>query len=185
MHWYTADTHFGHDNIIKYCDRPFYTSTEMDSKIIANIAQRVCENDDLWIIGDFAFGKKCRDPIYLESIFAALPGRKHLVVGNHDGPATLELPWVSVEWLIEVKDGPGKAKHTLCHYPMITWNGFNRGALQLFGHVHNKWRGSRRSINVGVDVWDFAPVKIQDVAERASKLPEFKYWDINENAEAT
>ena len=177
MHWYTADTHFGHDNIIRYCDRPFNTSRDMDSKIISNFRQRISEDDDLWIVGDFAFGKKSRDKIYLEEIFEALPGRKHLVVGNHDGPKTLELPWESVEQLVEVKDGPGKARHTLCHYPMVAWNRSNRGALQFFGHVHKNWRGARKSVNVGVDVWDFSPVNFEDIVERASRLPEIRYWE--------
>ncbi|MDE0303994.1 MAG: metallophosphoesterase [Albidovulum sp.] len=179
MHWYTADTHFGHDNIIRYCKRPFKSSREMDAKIVANIRNCVAEDDDLWIVGDFAFGKNSRDKIYLNEIFEALPGRKHLVVGNHDGPKTLELPWETIEKLVEVKDGSGKSKHTLCHYPMVTWNGFNRGALQLFGHVHDKWLGSRKSINVGVDVWGFGPIKFEDIAGRASGLPEIKYWEIS------
>ena len=176
MHWYTADTHFGHDNIIRYCDRPFSSSEEMDARIIANFCRCVSKDDDLWILGDFAYGKKSKEMEYLTDLFQSLPGRKHLVVGNHDGPKTLELPWDSIEKMVELKDGPQKSKHTLCHYPMLTWNGFNRGALQLFGHVHENWRGSRKSINVGVDVWDFRPVGIEDIAQRAARQPEIKIW---------
>ncbi len=61
-------------------------------------------------------------------------------------------------------------------YPMITWNHARREALQLFGHVHNNWRGSRNSVNVGVDVWDFMPVTYDDIARRARKLPINKHW---------
>jgi calcineurin-like phosphoesterase family protein len=105
-------------------------------------------------------------------IFEQLPGaKKHLVVGNHDRAPTLALPWDSVYHLAEVRDGPHRQAHTLCHYPLITWNHARRQALHMFGHVHNTWLGSRNAVNVGVDVWDFMPVSFEQVAERASELP--------------
>ena len=32
--FFTADEHYGHTNIIKYCDRPFASVEEMDAEII-------------------------------------------------------------------------------------------------------------------------------------------------------
>ncbi len=149
--WYTADTHFGHENVIALCGRPFRNAGE---------------------------------PSYLEAIFGQLPGaRKHLVIGNHDLEPTLALPWDSISHLAEVKDGSGNQVHTLCHYPMITWNRARRGALQIFGHVHNNWKGSRNSVNAGVDVWEFMPVRFEEIARRAKTLPVNKHWaDVEHNA---
>lgn len=67
---------------------------------------------------------------------------------------------------------------------LITWNHARRGALQLFGHVYNNWHGSRNSVNVGVDVWNFMPVTFDDIARRARKLPPNKHWgDVEHGVE--
>ena len=175
--WYTSDTHFGHENIIRFSKRPFNSVAHMDSVLIANMWELVGPEDDLWIVGDFAYGERSKDPAYLVDIFGQLPGaRKHLVVGNHDGPLTQELPWDSVSKLVEVPDGPKNQAHTLCHYPMITWDQSRKGTLQMFGHVHENWRGTQNSVNVGVDAWKYMPVRFEDVARRATGMPVNKHW---------
>lgn len=32
--WFTSDTHFGHQNILRFCERPFVSVEEMDNTII-------------------------------------------------------------------------------------------------------------------------------------------------------
>lgn len=180
--WYTADPHFGHENVIDFCDRPFESAEQMDRAILDKFRDRIQPDDELWILGDFAFGEVAKKRDYLSYMFGNLPGRsKHLVVGNHDGQATLELPWTSVHHIAEVRDGSLKQNNTLCHYPMVTWNHSRRGAIQLFGHVHNNWLGSRNSVNVGVDVWDFAPVTMADIEARARALPVNSNWKTAED----
>nr|WP_309504499.1 metallophosphoesterase [uncultured Roseovarius sp.] len=175
--WYTADPHFGHENILKFCKRPFKNTDEMDNAIIRNLWSCVQPEDELWILGDFAAPRGANSPTWLMSIFEKLPGKsRHFVTGNHDREAVLQLPWDSVNSLVEVQDGPKNQKHTLCHYPLLTWNHSRRGALNLFGHVHDNWKGSRNSINVGVDVWDFMPVRFEDIARRAQTLPVNAHW---------
>jgi calcineurin-like phosphoesterase family protein len=172
--WYISDPHFGHDRIVDLCSRPFASIHEMDETLIRNIASVVLPRDDLWILGDFGFGETAGQTGYLEAVFERLPGRKHLIIGNHDGRRVRSLPWETCQMIAEVKDGG--LRLTLCHYPMITWHKARHGAMQLFGHVHNRWLGSRNSVNVGVDVWGYRPVQLEEITERAKTLPPNKHW---------
>ena len=50
MIYFTADTHFGHENVIRFCDRPFSSANEMDEAMIANWNARVRGNDTVYIL---------------------------------------------------------------------------------------------------------------------------------------
>lgn len=59
----TSDVHFGHNNIIKYCNRPFQNSDEMDITIINNWNKIVNPDDEVYILGDFALIKAENDKL--------------------------------------------------------------------------------------------------------------------------
>ena len=61
MIWFTSDTHFGHENVLKFTDRPWETIQQMNSVIVANINARVGMNDELYILGDFSFKMTAQD----------------------------------------------------------------------------------------------------------------------------
>jgi len=78
--WFTSDFHFGHRNIIQYCNRPFASTGEMDAAILANLNRQVGENDQLYFLGDFCIGgpekaRQYRDRIVCRNV--------HFVEGNH------------------------------------------------------------------------------------------------------
>jgi calcineurin-like phosphoesterase family protein len=54
--WFTADFHLGHSNIIRYCNRPFPDTAEMDEAIIARLNASVKAEDELYYLGDFCMG---------------------------------------------------------------------------------------------------------------------------------
>jgi calcineurin-like phosphoesterase family protein len=178
MNFYTADPHFFHQNIIEFCNRPFGSVTEMNGRILSNYQSVMTPEDDLWIIGDVAVVSiDAADK--LTGMLSSIPGRKHLVTGNHDKPWIRGLDvWTSVHDLTEIADDGTRV--TLCHYPMITFPGARRGALQLFGHVHQNWRGSRNSVNVGVDVWEFRTLALAEIKTRAARQPMNPVWNLVE-----
>jgi calcineurin-like phosphoesterase family protein len=58
--WFTADFHFGHNNIIRYCNRPFRSVEEMDQTILDRLNASVKANDILYFLGDFCIGSKAK-----------------------------------------------------------------------------------------------------------------------------
>jgi calcineurin-like phosphoesterase family protein len=60
---------------------------------------------------------------------------------------------------------------TLCHYPMMSWQGSGRGGYMVFGHIHNNtnasfWpliRGSPLMLNAGVDINGFKPATLSEL----------------------
>lgn len=75
-----ADTHFNHENIIKYCNRPFKSVEEMNEAMIKNWNETVSNKDVVIHLGDFALGSKEK----AREIAGRLNGKKILVLGNHD-----------------------------------------------------------------------------------------------------
>ncbi|PPB80713.1 calcineurin-like phosphoesterase family protein [Albidovulum inexpectatum] len=167
-HIYTADLHLDHANIIRLCNRPFDSVEQMQAHYLKKLSRRVRPCDDLWVLGDFAFGSRRSQPA-LAAFLDRIPGRKHLVRGNHDSKWVLGLGWHSVHDLAEIHDAGRRV--VLCHYPLVTWNGAHGGAVHLFGHVHGATPGWRNCVNVGVDLWDHEPVDMTQILPRAGALP--------------
>jgi calcineurin-like phosphoesterase family protein len=171
--WLTADLHLGHANIIRFLNRPFRDADGkpdadlMDRTLISNWNERVEDDHDVIVVGDFAY--KCH-PRKLREYFGALKGRKHLVPGNHDNAQTFKLPWASpVEARREIWIGDQFV--VLDHYAMRTWHHSGRGALHCYGHSHGRLPPLGNSIDVGVDVFDMRPARIDEIWRKLKSWP--------------
>lgn len=168
---FTSDLHLGHANIIKHCNRPFQTVEEMDEFILEKWNAKVRPNDTVYILGDLMFRNK-RPP---EEYLSRMPGKKHLVVGNHDKAwmkkVDLEEWFESVEMMRFMSDG--QRKLTMCHYPMMSWPFSNHEGWMVYGHIHDNtamdyWpliARSDRMLNAGADINGFEPVTFEEMAE--------------------
>ena len=154
--FFTSDTHFGDPRVLRIDRRPFSSLAEHDAAIVANWRDTVSPGDTVWHLGDFALGPP---PERVAELLDALPGEKHLIIGNNDGPGTLAQPgWASVAHYAEIDlDG---AHLVLCHYPFRTWNRMGRGVIDLHGHSHGKLKPLPRQYDVGVDAFGFRPVTL-------------------------
>lgn len=170
--FFTADTHFNHGNIIKYCKRPFSTIAEHNDTIIKNWNSLVKEEDTVYHLGDFCFG----GPKYVEFIRNRLNGKIHLIRGNHDKflkPSSSTFPgFESIKDMHTLKTQlkNEKIEIVLCHYPLRSWDKSFHGSWHLFGHVHGHLPPHGLSFDVGVDSNHFSPISLEQVSERINSL---------------
>ena len=158
MIYFTSDMHLGHKNIIEYSNRPFKDVDEMDSTIINNFNSVVTPEDTVYDLGD-TFFKNQR--LYLPRLNAPLIRIK----GSHDHG--VNEPYMRV---IDVIVSGEEVTITLCHYAMRSWQTSHYGSWHLFGHHHGKLEPYGMSFDVGVDVWNFYPVSLTQVAEKMVTL---------------
>jgi len=175
MTYFTADTHFCHNNIIWSCNRPFKNVLEMNREMINRWNSYVTDHDEIYILGDFLYKGT---GIEANKILSQLKGRKYLIKGNHEkylddpkfNPKSFE--WVKEYYVLNYEG----IEFILFHYPILQWHKSHRGSIHLYGHVHNSGKrdmelGARleilgkKAINVGVDVNDFYPVSIKKILD--------------------
>ncbi len=181
MIFFVSDTHFGHANIIRFCNRPFGTVEEMDEALVANWNDKVGGNDTVYFLGDLFFRAA---PDKVMDILGRLKGRKHLVIGNHDSSwMTKELVdrhFVEASPFLDVSDG---GMHlVMCHYPLLCWGGEGKSWM-VHGHIHNNrhmdyWpllQVRERVLNASVEINGYAPVTFEELVEnnvRQKQLPQ-------------
>jgi calcineurin-like phosphoesterase family protein len=157
--WFTSDTHFGDPRVLRIDKRPFKTVPEHDAALVAFWNETVAPDDEVWHLGDFALHAPAER---IDGLLASLNGRKHLVTGNNDGPATLAASgWASVQAYAELNLG-GTAL-VMCHYAFRTWKNMGRGWIDLHGHSHGKLKPQTRQYDVGVDAWEYRPVSLETI----------------------
>ena len=166
--YFTSDTHFGHTNVIKYCDRPFANVEEMNEALIDNWNSVVRPGDLVYHLGDFAFIK---DPEEYIKLIKSLNGQIHLVKGNHDRIDKKVVEYfASISNYKEIKDEEDGNLIVLSHYSHRVWNRSHRGSLMLYGHSHGELPGCQQSLDVGVDAWDYKPVTLIEIKARMATL---------------
>lgn len=171
--WFTSDTHYWHKAIIGYCNRPYSSVEEMNAGLIANYRACVKPEDHVYHLGDFGF---CGVDTGLE-IIKQLPGRKHWILGNHDGKLARRaasyfeevVPYKLLMEHIKYEDDEGVPQQyhmpiVLFHFPITSWDGMGRGSFHLHGHCHGSLpdTGSLR-LDVGVDCWNMSPVSMETI----------------------
>jgi len=158
-YFFTSDYHLGHKKIIQYCKRPFKNVTLMNETIIKNHNKIVKPNDTVYFLGDFCFNN-------FKFYRRQLNGKFIFIMGNHDRHN--DVP--TIMWAAVIKHG-GKIIY-LTHDPVDIVEDVE---INLVGHVHEHWKHNKSLngipvINVGVDVWKFKPVTIEEIFKDYHKL---------------
>ena len=80
--WLISDTHFDHTNIIRYCNRPFRSTKEMNNVVLRNWHKTVASGDVVYFLGDLVFGRESRAPRWWITQFERRPA---MGVAEKDG----------------------------------------------------------------------------------------------------
>jgi len=154
-HFFTADTHFGHENIIKYCARPFANAEEMDAVLIENWNNKINDGDLVYHLGDFSWGNSVQ-------YRAQLNGDIIFLRGNHDKDA-LQNKHLFLRTLTREELTLGGQFIVMSHYAMRVWNKSHFNAWHLYGHSHGTLPPEGKSWDVGVDYNDYAPISFEEL----------------------
>ena len=147
-----SDTHFGHNNIILFCDRPFKDTAEMTKQLIENWNSVVSKDDIVYHLGDVSMKTSKQD---VKSIIEQLNGYKILIRGNHDNYDYSKLGFDEYHNYSIFLNG----SIILSHYPILGLNNF----LNIHGHIHDKDMKSDNHFNASVEKINYTPIQLEEI----------------------
>lgn len=199
--FFTSDLHFGHDNVLKFDNRPFQTVEEMDEELILRWNNKVGKGDLVYVLGDMIWKTETNEAA---ALIKKLNGQIILIKGNHDRflhNATAKKVLAGVkdydDICVALEDGTTR-RCILSHYFIPFYNGHRYNAIHLHGHSHNtdehymelgitkaiKDSGLNVEIyNVGCMFWNYEPVTLDEILSRKSELDEISEEMSKEESE--
>ena len=169
--FFSSDLHFMHDREFLYKPRGFNSIYEMNEAIVKNFNEVIDDDDDLYLLGDLMLN----DNDAGMKLFNQLPGRKHLIIGNHDIDSRVEL-YKNGRQVVEILGYATMFRYKkfhfyLSHYPTMTSNLDDNGKLyksviNLYGHTHQKtnfYNDIPFMYHVGLDSHNCYPVDIDTI----------------------
>ena len=182
--FFTSDLHFGHENVIRFDNRPFNTVEEMDEEMIKRWNTKVGKGDIVYVLGDFIWKAATNEAV---SIIRRLNGQIILIKGNHDrflhnAAAKKALAGIKDydDICVTLEDGTTR-RCILSHYFIPFYNGHRYQAIHLHGHSHfteesaeevritnelNEKGYDLKIYNVGCMYWDYTPVTLDEILEK-------------------
>lgn len=178
MIWFTADLHLGHEGILMHQRarmNAFGDVPSMDDHLIEAINAYVRPDDELYMLGDFAW-KASKYGHYRQRLNVR---KFHVVRGNHDAPSlakhcsTFEHMLFRKFRLRPLDHEPIKVH--MCHWPLLSWDSLHYGGVHLYGHSHGTYEDelekiypNRRAMDVGIDnihflTGEWRPINLEEI----------------------
>lgn len=186
--FFTSDLHFGHENAIRFDNRPFKTVEEMDAELVRKWNSKVGKSDLVYVLGDMIWKSRNGDA---EQLIRSLNGQIILIKGNHDrflhnAKAKNALAGVKDydDICVTLEDGT-KRRCILSHGFFPMYYGHRHQAIHLHGHSHQteesvfefmiqsllREQGLTPEIyNVGCMYWNYEPVTLDEILSNRHEL---------------
>lgn len=164
-----SDTHWGHGNIIRLCNRPFADVNEMNYVLLDNWLETVSNKDTVYHLGDVFWSRQVG-----KHIMPQLTGKIIFLIGNHDKV----LIALSKEYPQHTYIGLGNEKRPsiegqlsitspvvafLSHRPKDETIWSRRGRYHFHGHTHDKLPSQGNRFNVSVEQINYKPIEITEL----------------------
>jgi calcineurin-like phosphoesterase family protein len=150
-----SDTHFYHENIVKYAGRPYDHEVMM-----INRWEKVVPKDATIVhLGDLFFGGDEGFLNFFTYITPRLTGKKYLVLGNHD-KRSRDYETLGFEVIKPFSVRYRGYEVSFDHYPKLLPEGEKK--IHVHGHIHNHTYARDEpkregNVNVSVEVMDYRP----------------------------
>jgi calcineurin-like phosphoesterase family protein len=154
--WLSSDIHLGHENIIRYCGRPFANADEMNEALIERHNAIVRPSDHWYHLGDVAMRK---DFLHIVQRFN---GHRRLLLGNHDIYPVQDYLKAGFEKIMAWRM---MDNHVLTHVPIHPLS-MGRFAGNIHGHIHDSPSFGSQYLNVSVEAINYTPITFEDAKAR-------------------
>ena len=176
MIYFTSDQHFFHDNVIKYCDRPFSSVEEMNAIISRNYCEVVGVNDLVMFLGDISIKRGSKYKAIISELVKSLPGHKILIRGNHDQYTnTFYREECGFLESVRIK----RLEHMVLTHNPLDFTEEDSGKYLIHGHSHcpvpvenfshTGFLSSQKVYDVGVDANNYYPISLDYVIKELDR----------------
>ena len=157
MEYFISDCHFDHTNIIKYCNRPFKSTEEMNNYMLSMWNNTVSKNDTIYFLGDMTFGRNRR---HIDHWISQVNGNIIFIMGSHDQDRSSILRY---HRYLEISFGgpPVYLVHDPDRIPE-SWDGW-----AIHGHNHNNdmikhplINKVEKRVNVSTELLGYKPISL-------------------------
>ena len=161
--WVFSDPHFGHEASVAIFGRPFRSCHHGDGYLLEQWTHDVRDHDTVICLGDITMDRPTDGLI---DRLRRRPGRKILVVGNHDNAHIRRLRR-AFDKLAACAHLPGEPDLLFTHVPL---DDIPAGCVNVHGHVHLKTAVDEHRINVCVEQIGYRPIPMADLRRLARHL---------------
>lgn len=152
-----SDTHFHHENIIKYSNRPFKGVEEMDKEMIKRWNNKVGKEDIVIHLGDFALGSDKE----VKELKDSLNGTIFLLKGNHDHKMLRKAGFIIIKGTLEIGN-------LIFSHNLLKKEDIPQGFINVHGHIHEK--ESLHGFNVSVEKMNYEPIELEELKKLIEKV---------------
>ncbi len=155
--YFISDTHFDHKNIIRYCNRPFDSTRQMNQTLVKNRHSSVNDNVQVFFLGDMSYGKDRRPINYW---LGKLTGKISYIRGNHDKDIINRATVIHSHYGIKYNN----YKFLLMHDPYRP-NGYDGWIIHGDKHNNNLKEypfinQKNKTVNVCAELVDYTPLSL-------------------------